>query len=98
MKKTNIAVAGAALLMLMSAPALSQQDLVGTVTKIDRTKGTIAIQPEQSGTVGSSAGGTTAEFKTQDRSWLDAVHAGDKVSYAISETAGVNMITKLQKQ
>lgn len=98
MKKASIFVAGAAVLVLMSVPVSAQQDLIGIVTKIDRTRGTVAIQPEQSGTVGSSSGGTAAEFKTQDRSWLDAVHAGDKVSYSMSETGGVNTITKLQKQ
>lgn len=98
MKRANIVVAGAAAFMLMNSPAPAQQDLTGIVTKIDRTRGTVAIQPEQSGTVGSSTGGAAAEFKTQDRSWLDAVHAGDKVSYSLSETGGVNTITKLQKQ
>lgn len=98
MKRANIVLAGAAVLMLMSSPASAQQDLTGIVTKIDRTRGTIAIQPEQSGTVGSATGNAAAEFRTQDRSWLDAVHAGDKVSYAISEAGGVPIITKLQKQ
>ena len=98
MKIANIVLAGAAALMLMGSPASSQQDLTGMVTKIDRTRGTIAIQQEQGGTVGSSAGMASEEFKAQDRSALDAVHAGDKVSYAIKETNGVKTITKLEKQ
>jgi len=98
MKSANIVLAGAAALMLMNSPALAQQDLTGMVTKIDRTRGTIAIQQEQSGTVGSGAGMAAEEFKAQDRSALDAVHAGDKVSYSIKETNGIKTIMKLEKQ
>ena len=98
MKSANIVLAGAAALMLMSSPASSQQDQTGMVTKIDRTRGTIAIQREQSGTVGSGAGNVAEEFKAQDRASLDAVHAGDKVSYSVTEAGGVKTIKKLEKQ
>lgn len=98
MKSANMVLAGAATLMLMSSPALSQQDLTGMVTRIDRTRGTIAIQPEQSGTVGSGGGSVAEEFKAQDRSALDAVHAGDKVGYSVIETNGIKTVTKLKKQ
>lgn len=98
MTKTNIVIAGVAMLMLMVAPVSAQQDLTGIVTKIDRTKGTIAIQPEQGGTVGSSAGAAAEEFRAQDRSSLDAVHAGDSVTYSAAEAGGVKTITKLKKQ
>ena len=97
-RTVSVVLAGAAALMLMGSPALSQQDLTGMVTKIDRTRGTIAIQPDQSGTVGSNAGGPAGEFKAQDRASLDAVHAGDKVSYSVTEVGGVKTITKLKKQ
>lgn len=97
-RTVNILLAGVAVLMLMGSPALSQQDLTGMVTKIDRTRGTIAIQPDQSGTVGSGAGSPVDEFKAQDRSSLDAVHAGDKVSYSVTEVGGVRTITRLKKQ
>ena len=98
MKSANIVLAGAAALMLTSSLALAQQDLTGMVTKIDRIRGTIAIQQEQSGTVGSSAGIAAEEFKAPDRASIDAVHAGDKVSYSIKETNGIKTITKLEKQ
>lgn len=98
MKRANIVLTGAAALTLISLPALAQQDLTGTVTKIDRIRGTIAIQPEQSGTVGSSAGDVAQEHKVQNRASLDAVHAGDAVTYSVIEAGGVSTIKKLQKR
>lgn len=98
-KIAAVVLAGAAaLIMLTSSLAFAQQGLTGMVTKIDRTRGTIAIQQEQGGTVGSSAGIAAEEFKAQDRASLDAVHAGDKVSYSVKETNGIKTITKLEKQ
>ncbi|MBR2117816.1 MAG: copper-binding protein [Pseudomonadota bacterium] len=98
MKIASIVLAGTMVLTIISSAALAQQALTGMVTKIDRIKGTIAIQQEQSGTVGTSAGGAVEEFKAQDRSALDAVHAGDRVTYSITETGGMKTVTKLQKQ
>jgi len=98
MKIANFALAGTVILTMIGSAALAQQGLTGMVTKIDRTKGTIAIQQEQSGTVGAANGGAAEEFKAQDRASLDAVHAGDKVTYSITETGGMKTITKLQKQ
>ena len=96
MKIANIVLA--AVLTLINSAALAQQCLTGTITKIDRINGTIAIQREQSGTTGANTGGAAEEFKAQDRSSLDAVHAGDKVTYFSTETGGIKTITKLQKQ
>lgn len=99
MKIANIVLAGTAALIINSnSAAWAQQTLTGVVTKIDRIQGTIAIQREQSGTVGASTGGTAEEFKAQDRAALDTVHAGDMVTYSIAETAGIKTVTKLQKK
>ncbi|EGP08778.1 hypothetical protein CSIRO_1529 [Bradyrhizobiaceae bacterium SG-6C] len=98
MKCANIVLAGVAALTLINSPAFAQQELTGLVTKIDRIRGTIAIQPEQSGTVGSSAAGVAQEHKVQNRASLDAVHAGDKVTYSVTEAGGVSVIKKLQKR
>lgn len=97
MKTARIILAGVAALTISSA-AEAQQGLKGTVTKINRITGTIAIQQEQSGTVGANTGGAAEELKAQDRASLDTVHAGDKVTFSITETGGVRTITKLQKQ
>jgi Cu/Ag efflux protein CusF len=98
MKIAKIMLAGTAALAVISSAALAQQALTGTITKIDRINGTIAIQQTQSGTVGANTGGAAEEFKAQGGLSLDAWHAGDKVTFSATEAGGVKTITKLQKQ
>lgn len=81
----------------MSA-AVAQQTTDGMITKIDRLSSRIAIQPTQSGTVGTSAAAAAEEFRVQDGSLLESVHAGDRVTYSVTESSGVKTITKLQRQ
>jgi Cu/Ag efflux protein CusF len=81
----------------ISSVALAQQALTGMVTTIDRINGTIAIQQTQSGTVGANTGGATEQYKVQGVS-LDPLHAGDKVTFSVSESGGKKTITKLEKQ
>ena len=98
MKKiAKVIAAGTATLTIISA-ALAQQALTGTITKIDRINGTVAIQRTQSGTVGANTGGAAEEFKIQDGLSLDTLHAGDTVTFSATEKGGVKTITKLQKQ
>ena len=96
MKIAKIILAGAALTIISSA-ALAQQTLTGTVTKVDRINGSVAIKQTQSGTVGANTGGAAQEFKAQDSLSLDTLHAGDKVTFSATETGGIK-ITKLQNQ
>ena len=81
--------------MLAAIPSitLAQQPLNGTITRIDRLNGTIAIQQTQSGTVGANGGGAT-EFKAPV-GLLDTVHAGDKIAFSVSEIDGKKTITKI---
>jgi Cu/Ag efflux protein CusF len=98
MNKATIFLAGSAALIFISSVALAQQASTGTVTKIDRISGTVAIRQTQSGTVGSSSGGAAEEsFKAQE-SMLSTLHAGDGVTFSASETGGTKTITKLEKQ
>ena len=97
MKIAKIILAGTAALTIIGSAALAQQALTGTVTKVDRISRTVAIQQTQSGTVGANTGGAAEEFKAQEGLSLDALHAGDTVSFSATETAGVKTITKLQK-
>ncbi|MBR0706522.1 MULTISPECIES: copper-binding protein [Bradyrhizobium] len=92
-------LAGAAALSMLASSALAD-DMTGMVTRIDRLNGTISIQQMQKGTVGASAGGAGAlqEYKTKDAAMLDAVHAGDRVTYSATDTNGTGTLTKLQKQ
>ncbi|MGY4622538.1 copper-binding protein [Bradyrhizobium sp. USDA 4486] len=91
--------AGAAALGILATSALAD-DMTGMVTRIDRLNNTISIQQMQKGTVGGSAGGAGAlqEYKAKDAAMLDAVHAGDRVSYSATDTNGTGTLTKLQKQ
>ncbi|MEH2567779.1 copper-binding protein [Bradyrhizobium sp. AZCC 2289] len=98
MKIAKIIMAGTAALTIISSAAVAQQALTGTVTKVDRINRTIAIQQMQSGTIGANTGGAAEEFKAQNGLSLDALHAGDKVTFSATETGGIKTITKLQKQ
>jgi Cu/Ag efflux protein CusF len=90
-------VLAGSMLTVISSVTLAQQALTGTVTTIDRISGTIAIRQAQSGTVGANTGGATEQFKVQD-GMLNTLHAGDKVTFSVTETGGTKTITKLEKQ
>jgi Cu/Ag efflux protein CusF len=98
MKLANLMIAGAAALTLVSSAAFAQQTQTGTVTRIDRLNGTVAISQTQSGTVGAAGGSTAEEFKVQNAASLDTVHAGDKVNFSATSTGGTKTITKLERQ
>jgi len=87
----------AAALTVVSSAALAQDAMTGTVTRIDRISGTIAIQQTQSGTVGANTTGSAREFKLQG-GMLDTLHAGDKVMFSAKEAGGAEAITKIEKQ
>jgi hypothetical protein len=91
--------AGAAAITMLATSAFAD-DMTGMVTRIDRLNSTISIQETQKGTVGGSAGGagTLQEYKTKDAAMLDAVHAGDRVTYSATDNNGTGTLTKLQKQ
>jgi Cu/Ag efflux protein CusF len=99
MKIAKITLASVAALALISWAALAQQATTGTgmVTIVDRIHGTVAIRPTPGGTVGATAGGVATEFRLQGP-LLDAVHAGDRVTYSATETGGTRTITKIEKQ
>jgi Cu/Ag efflux protein CusF len=99
MGTTKFILAGAAFITMLASSAFAD-DLTGMVTRIDRLNNTISIQQTQKGTVGGSAGGagTLQQFKAKDAAMLDAVHAGDRVTYAATDNNGTGTLTKLQKQ
>jgi Cu/Ag efflux protein CusF len=96
MRLAKMVLTGSVLTVIGSV-ALAQQTLTGTVTTIDRINGTVAIQQTQSGTVGANTGGTTEQYKVQGAS-LDTLHAGDKVTFTVSESGGKKTITNFEKQ
>jgi len=98
MKISQVILAGTATLTLISSEAWAQQALTGTLTQIDRIHGTVAIKQTQSGTTGANTGAAAEEFKAQGGLSLEALHAGDRVTFSVTETGGVKTITKLQRQ
>jgi Cu/Ag efflux protein CusF len=97
MKLATITIAGTTVLTIIGSAAFADQTLTGTVTRIDRTNGTVVIQQTQDGTVGASPGGMAEEFKAQSGALLDAVHAGDRVIFSVTGTGANKAITKFEK-
>lgn len=96
MRLSKMILAGS-MLTVISSVTLAQQALTGTVTTVNRISGTITIQQTESGTVGASTGGATEQFKVQ-AGMLNTLHAGDRVTYSVSETGGTKTITNLEKR
>ncbi|QAU45753.1 copper-binding protein [Bradyrhizobium guangzhouense] len=92
-------LASAAAITVLTTSAFAD-DMTGMVTSINRLNNTISIQEMQKGTVGGSAGGAGAlqQYKAKDAAMLDAVHAGDRVTYTATDMDGSSTLTKLQKQ
>jgi Cu/Ag efflux protein CusF len=97
MKFAGLIMAASAALSIAGTSALAQQTRTGMVTRIDRISGTISVRDMPDGTTGAKAGAATEEFKVQDGARLNALHAGDRVTFAVSETAGTKTITKIDK-
>ena len=98
MNLAKTVMAATAALTVIGSAAFAQQALTGTVTRIDRISGTVAIQQTQSGTVGASSGAAAEEFKVQDGTWLNTLHAGDRIGFSASESGKPRTITKLEKR
>ncbi|MFH1341208.1 MAG: copper-binding protein [Pseudomonadota bacterium] len=99
MRLTKTLLAGS-LLTLVSSMALAQEARTGTVTVLNRISGTITIQPTPKGTESATVGatgGTAEQFKAQ-AGMLTALHAGDRVTFSVSETGGTKTITKIEKR
>jgi Cu/Ag efflux protein CusF len=97
MKIAGTILAAIAALGIAGTAALAQQMRTGMVTGIDRISGTISIRDMPDGTTGANAGAATEEFKVQDGAKLNALHAGDRVTFAVSDAAGTKTITKIDR-
>ena len=99
--KVMKSICAAAALAFIGSAALAQeakQDVkTGMVTQIDRLNSTIAIQQTQDGTVGTGGGAAVKQYKVPGAS-LEALHAGDRVSYSATQSGGVETITKIEKR
>ena len=97
MKIAGMIMVATAALSIVGTSALAQQMRTGMVTKIDRISGTISIKDMPDGTTGANDGAATEDFKVQDGARLNALHAGDRVTFALSGAAGTKTITKIDK-
>lgn len=98
MKLATIMIAGTAALTILGPSAFAQQTLTGTVMRIDRLAGTVGIQQAQTGTVGAGGGAATEQFNVGSGITLEALHAGDKVNFAVTGSGDTKTITKLDRQ
>ena len=98
MKRTKLVLAGAITLILAGSAALAQDDLTGQVTQVNRLNNTVAIRPIQNGTVGANTAGTEQQFKVKDGVSLEDLHAGNRITYSVTETGGTKTLTKFKKQ
>ena len=98
MKIAGMIVAATAALNIVGSSALAEQMRTGMVTRIDRISGTISIKDVPDGTVGANTSAATEEFKVQDGARLNELHAGDRVSFGVSESAGTKTITAIEKK
>ena len=98
MKIARIISVGAAAFVIVSSAAFAQQAHTGIVTGINRLNDTVAIRQTQDGTVGANTGGAAEEFKVGSGVSLEALHAGDSVSFSTSGSDGVKTITKIDRR
>jgi hypothetical protein len=89
---------GVAAFVIAGSAAWAQQPRTGTITEINRLNNTVAIRQTQNGTVGANTGGAAEEFKVGSGVSLEALHAGDSVSFSASEAGGAKTIMKLEKR
>lgn len=107
MKLTNLVLAGTATLLICALPALAQTQpqtqaksgqLTGQVTLVNRLNNTIAVRPIQEGTVGADTAGTAQTFKVKDGLSLEDLHAGNQISYSVTEQGGTRTVTSFKRQ
>jgi len=67
------------------------------VTEVNRLTNTIAVRPIQNGTVGSAAA-SSEQFKIKDGVSLEDLHAGNQITYSVSDGGGTKTITKFKVQ
>ena len=91
-------IAGTATLMLAGAAASAQENQTGQVTRVNRLDNTVAIRPVQSGTVGANTAGAEQQFKVKDGVSLEDLHAGNRITYSVTESGGTKTLTSFKKQ
>ena len=100
MKSATYLLAGTASVAMLVSVAFAQdqagKDQTGQVTRVNRLDNTIAIRPIQDGTVGANTAGTEQQFKVKDGVSLEDLHAGNRITYSVSESGGTKTVTKFK--
>ncbi|MGA8900844.1 copper-binding protein [Bradyrhizobium sp.] len=98
MKIARIISAGAAAFVVVSSAAFAQQAHTGILTEVNRLNNTVAIRQTQNGTVGANTSGAAEQFKVGSGVSMEALHAGDSVSFSVSGADGAKTITKIDRR
>jgi Cu/Ag efflux protein CusF len=98
MKIAGIISVGAAAFVVMSSAAFAEQARTGILTEVNRLNNTVAIRQTQNGTVGANTSGAAEAFKVGSGVSLEALHAGDSVSFSASGADGAKTITKIDRR
>lgn len=109
MKLTNLVLAGTATLLISGSPGLAQTKTQpqtqaqngqqsGQVTMVNRLNNTISVRPIQKGTVGANTAGTAETFKVKEGLSLENLHAGNQITYSLTEQGGSRTITSFKNQ
>ncbi|MBV9456120.1 MAG: copper-binding protein [Bradyrhizobium sp.] len=109
MKSATTLLAGTAGVAMLVSVAFAQdqtgkdqskdqpKDLTGQVTEVNRLNNTVAVRPIQNGTVGANAAGSE-QFKVKEGVSLEDLHAGNRITYSVSDSGGTKTITKFKVQ
>ena len=109
MKSATYVLAGTAGVAMLVSVAFAQdqagkdlrkdlsKDQTGQVTQVNRLNNTIAVRPIQDGTVGANAM-ASEQFKVQAGVSLEDLHAGNRITYSVSDSGGTKTITEFKVQ
>ena len=107
MKSATFLLAGTAGIAMLVSVAFAQdqaakdqagKDQTGQVTRVNRLDNTISIRPIQDGTVGANAAGSEQQFKVKDGVSLEDLHAGNRITYSVTDNGGTKTVTKFKVQ
>jgi Cu/Ag efflux protein CusF len=105
-KSATTLLAGTAGVVMLVSVAFAQdqagkdqsKDLTGQVTRVNRLDNTIAVRPIQNGTVGANSAASEQQFKVKDGVSLEDLHAGNRITYSVSDSGGTKTVTKFKVQ
>ena len=98
MKIATFLLAGTATLTILISAAFAEDELKGQVTQVNRLNNTVAIRPIQDGTVGANTVGSEQQFRVKDGVSLEDLHAGNRITYSVTDVGGTRTLTKFKVQ